>query len=135
MANPGTEPPPSKRTSRMASMAWAKVATNRPMANWLGLSRRNVCTIRGENCPMASWTTTMVMVRTSAARLTIEPATVERIWMAASGPPVNDHHDEDDQRRRGAACGQRHQHGHGAGGDGAEDGDEGHEEGEDADRD
>jgi len=46
------------------------------------------CTIRGENWPMASWTTTIVMVSTSAVRLTIEAATVERIAVAASGPPT-----------------------------------------------
>ncbi len=66
------------------------MATNRPMATWLGLSCRNVCTIRGENCPMANCTTTMVIVSTSAARLTIEAATVERMAMAMSGPPVKD---------------------------------------------
>ncbi len=37
---------------------------------------------------MASWTTTMVIVSTSAARLTIEAATVPRISVAASGPPT-----------------------------------------------
>ena len=62
---------------------------NNPMASWLGLSRRNVCTIRGENCPMASWTTTIVMVRTSAANETIETAIVVKMPSAASGPPVN----------------------------------------------
>ena len=30
-------------------MAWANVATNNPIANWLGLSCKNVCTMRGEN--------------------------------------------------------------------------------------
>ena len=34
---------------------------------------------RGENWPIASWTTTIVMVSTSAARLTIDSATVTRI--------------------------------------------------------
>ena len=43
-----------------------------------------------ENCPMASCTTTMVMVKTSAARLTIEAATVPKISIAASGPPLID---------------------------------------------
>ena len=37
---------------------------------------------------MASWTTTIVIVRTSAVRLTIEAATVERMYAAASGPPT-----------------------------------------------
>ena len=60
-----------------------------PIASWLGLSRRNVCTIRGENWPIASWTTTIVMVSTSAASDTIEAAMVERIATAASGPPVS----------------------------------------------
>ncbi len=87
MASPGTEPF-STSTSRRATIAWAKVATNRPMAIWLGLSCRNVCTMRGENCPMANCTTTMVIVNTSAARLTIEAATVDRMAMAMSGPPV-----------------------------------------------
>ena len=44
--------------------------------------------MRGENCPIASWTTTIVIVSTSAARLTIEAAIVVRITMAASGPPT-----------------------------------------------
>ena len=61
---------PRSRTSRRASIAWANVATKRPIAIWLGLSWRIVCTMRGENCPIASWTTTIVIVRTSAARLT-----------------------------------------------------------------
>ena len=69
-------------------MACTKVATKRPIANWLGLSCRMRCTIRGENWPIASWTTTIVIVRTSAARLTIEAATVPRISAAASGPPT-----------------------------------------------
>ena len=37
---------------------------------------------------MASCTTTIVIVSTSAARLTIDAATVPRISMAASGPPL-----------------------------------------------
>ena len=84
-----SSPPPPTRTSRIASMACANVATKMPIANWLGLSRRIRCTMRGENCPIASWTTTIVIVRTSAARLTIDVATAERITSAASGPPVN----------------------------------------------
>ena len=36
-------------------------------------------TIRGENWPIASWTTTIVIVSTSAVRLTIEAATVDRM--------------------------------------------------------
>ena len=70
-------------------MAWAKVATNKPIASWLGRSRRNVCTIRGENCPIASWTTTIVIVRTKAANETMDVAIVPRIPKAASGPPVS----------------------------------------------
>ena len=42
----------------------------------------------GRELPIASWTTTIVMVSTSAARLTIEAAMVVRITMAASGPPT-----------------------------------------------
>ena len=60
-------------------MAWTKVATKRPIASWLGLSRRMRWTMRGENWPIASWTTTIVIVSTSAVRLTIEAATVERM--------------------------------------------------------
>ena len=44
--------------------------------------------MRGENWPIASCTTTIVIVRTSAARLTIDVATAERMTRAASGPPV-----------------------------------------------
>ncbi len=89
-AMPGTWPVPSPLfvTSRNARIAWTKVATNRPIASWLGLSWRMRCTIRGENWPIASWTTTMVIVSTSAVRLTIDAATVERIAVAASGPPI-----------------------------------------------
>ena len=82
-------PPSSNCTSRSASIAWAKVATKRPIAIWLGLSRRIVCTMRGENCPIASWTTTIVIVRTSAVSVTIDAAIVVRIAIAASGPPVS----------------------------------------------
>ncbi len=89
-AIPGTLPVPSPLfvTSRRARMACTNVATNRPIANWLGLSRRIRCTIRGENWPIASWTTTIVIVSTSAVRLTIDAATVERITVAASGSPA-----------------------------------------------
>ena len=76
--------------SRSVSIACTKVAMKSPTAIWLGLSRRNVCTMRGENCPIASWTTTIVMVSTSAASDTIDAAMVERIWRAASGPPVSE---------------------------------------------
>ena len=87
---PGTCPVPSPLfvTSRTARIACTKVATKRPIANWLGLSRRIRCTIRGENWPIASWTTTIVIVRTRAVRLTIDAATVDRIAVAASGPPT-----------------------------------------------
>jgi hypothetical protein len=89
-AMPGTWPVPSPLfvTSRSARIACTNVATNRPIASWLGLSRRMRWTIRGENWPMASWTTTMVIVSTSAVRLTIDAATVERNAVAASGPPT-----------------------------------------------
>ena len=88
MATPGTCPSPSDCTSRRASMAWAKVATNKPIANWLGRSRRKVCTMRGENWPMANCTTTMVIANTSVASETIDTAIVSKIATAASGPPV-----------------------------------------------
>ncbi len=88
MATPGTCGSSPNCTSRMPSMACTNVATNSPIAIWLGLSRRIVCTMRGENCPIASWTTTIVIVRTSAVRVTIEAATVLRMASAASGPPV-----------------------------------------------
>ena len=74
----------------MVSIACTKVATNNPMAIWLGRSRSSRCTIRGENWPMASCTTTSTMVRTSAVRLTIEVATVVKIYSAASGVPTSD---------------------------------------------
>jgi len=87
-ATPGTCPGRSvlpRSTSRMASKEWTKVATNRPMASWLGRSRSRRCTMRGETGPIASWTTTRTMVRTSAVRLTIDAATVWRIANTASG--------------------------------------------------
>ena len=89
MAIPGTWPSPSNCTSRIATMAWANVATNSPIASWLGRSRRNVCTIRGENCPIANCTTTIVMVSTSVASDTMDTAIVVKIPIAASGPPVS----------------------------------------------
>ena len=92
IARPGTVSPATS-TSRSDSTAWANVATNRPMAIWLGLSCRNVCTMRGENWPMASCTTTIVIVSTSVARLTIDSATVERIGdrhVRPSGPLARD---------------------------------------------
>lgn len=76
------------RTWRMVSIACTKVATNSPIACWLGRSCRKVCTIRGENCAIASWTTTIVMDSTVATRLTSEPATAPRMASAASGPPM-----------------------------------------------
>ena len=69
-AMPGTLPDRRRCSSPRASarIACTKVATNRPIANWLGLSLNILCTIRGENWPIASWTTTIVIVNTSAAR-------------------------------------------------------------------
>lgn len=72
----------------MASMAWANVPANILIANWLGRSRRNGRTARGENWPMASWTTTIVMVSTRAVSDTMDAATVDRIMRAALGSPV-----------------------------------------------
>ena len=69
-------------------MAWANVATNRPIDSWLGRSRKNVCTILGENCPIANCTTTIVIVSTNVANDTIDTAIVVRMANAASGPPV-----------------------------------------------
>ena len=45
--------------------------------------------MRGENCPIANCTTTMVIVSTSVANDTIDAAIVVRIAIAASGPPVS----------------------------------------------
>jgi hypothetical protein len=45
--------------------------------------------MRGENWPIANWTTTMVIVRTRAASDTIDAAMVWRMAVAASGSPVN----------------------------------------------
>src|SRR4051812_1960073 len=86
-ARPGTVPA-SKFTSRRASIACANVATKSPMAIWLGLSCRIVWTMRGENWPIASCTTTIVTVRTSAHSVPSGAAVVLRIAAAASGPPV-----------------------------------------------
>ena len=72
----------------MAIIACANVATNKPIDNWLGRSCRNVCTIRGENWPIANCTTTIVIVSTNVANDTIDTAMVVRIANAASGPPV-----------------------------------------------
>lgn len=91
MAMPGTLPPSaeSKRISRRVRIAWANVPTKRPIATWLVVSWRIVRTIRGENCPIANCTTTIVIVRTSAASVTMDVATVLRMIRAASGPPVS----------------------------------------------
>ena len=88
---PGTLPvlSPLFVTSRRARIECTNVATKSPIASWLGLSCRMRWTIRGENWPIASWTTTIVIVRTRAVRLTIEAATVPRISVAASGPPTS----------------------------------------------
>ncbi len=67
------------------------------------MSRRIRCTIRGENCPIASWTTTIVMVSTSAARLTIETAIVFRIAVAEVGRPTSACGTEQDVARAEAA--------------------------------
>ena len=48
------------------------------------MPRRIVCTIRGENCPIANCTTTIVIVNTNAARLTIDVAIDDR-HSASSG--------------------------------------------------
>ena len=91
MASPGTGSPGSvDMILRMASIEWANVATKTPIASWLGRSRRMARTMRGENCPMASCTTTKTMVRTRPVRVTIDVATLPRIINAASGPPVTD---------------------------------------------
>ena len=43
----------------MAIIANTNMPTKTPIASWLGLSFRIVCTIRGENWPMANCTTTL----------------------------------------------------------------------------
>ena len=45
--------------------------------------------MRGENCPIANCTTTIVIVSTSVANDTIDTAIVVRMPIAASGPPVS----------------------------------------------
>ncbi len=60
-----------------------------PIASWLGRSWRIVRTIRGENCPIASCTTTRTIVSTMPVSMIIDAATVPRIASAASGPPVS----------------------------------------------
>src|SRR6185436_18535638 len=94
IASPGTNPFRSLRdgaaTSRITSIAWAKVATNTPIANWLGRSRRMVRITRGVNCPIANWTTTIVMVSTRPVSVTMDIATVVRMASAASGSPESD---------------------------------------------
>jgi hypothetical protein len=69
-------------------MAWMKVAANRPMASWLGRSSSSERTIRGENWPMASCTTTSATVSTRVVIDTIEVAKVLRADSTALGPPV-----------------------------------------------
>jgi hypothetical protein len=44
--------------------------------------------MRGENWPIASYTTTIVIVSTNAVSDTIDAAIVDKIPSAASGPPV-----------------------------------------------
>src|SRR4029453_6231928 len=94
IASPGTNPVGSLRdgaaTSRITSIACANVATNTPIANWLGRSRRIVRITRGVNWPIANCTTTIVMVRTKTVSVTIDIATVVRMASAASGSPESD---------------------------------------------
>jgi hypothetical protein len=90
IVSPGTDPwSVNERTSLIASMAWANVPAKTPIANWLGRSRRNGRTARGENWPMANWTTTIVIVSTRAVSDTMDAATVERMMRAALGSPVS----------------------------------------------
>ena len=71
-------------------MACTNVATKSPTRELAWLVPQEVCwTMRGENCPIANWTTTMVIVRTSAARRHHRAAIVVRIAVADVGPPVN----------------------------------------------
>jgi hypothetical protein len=69
------------------SPSTAKVATNTPIASWLGRSRRIVRSTLGVNWPIANWTTTIVIVKTRPVSVTLDAATVVRIASAGSGSP------------------------------------------------
>ena len=68
----------SVRTLARMSRAKTKVATNIPSTAWLKRSRRNVRVTRGESCELASCSTSMVTVKTSAVKLIIAPEIAER---------------------------------------------------------
>jgi hypothetical protein len=85
---PGTVPVSEPRTSRRVSTATTNVAPNKPIASWLNRSESSADTMRGENWPMASCTTTSVKVSTTVVSETIEEAKTDRVVCAPLGVPV-----------------------------------------------
>jgi hypothetical protein len=86
-ARPGTST--SAPTSRSTISEYSAVATNVPKQCWLGRSRRNVRSTRGENWVLASCSATIVIENTVPVNAIVEPEMAERTWRALSGPRPN----------------------------------------------
>ena len=88
MAIDGTNSWPSvERTSRSTTSVKMNVATNKPRTTWFCRSARNVRNTRGDSWLEASWSTSMVTVKTRPVKVSIDWAMVERKLRAPSGVP------------------------------------------------
>ena len=76
-------------TARCTTMAYTKVDTNTPSANWMARSRRKARSTRGENCPLVSCSTTMVMENTRPVNAIMAWVIDDRKLRAPSGGPGN----------------------------------------------
>ena len=75
-------------TAPSASTEYTKVATNAPRLNWVPISRMKLRNMRGPNCWDASWSTRMVIEKTTPATVMTAAAIAMRICRAASGLPL-----------------------------------------------
>ncbi len=75
------------RTVRSTARAYTNDAVNTPSVAWVVRLARKLSSRRGVNCDWASWSTTMVIEKTSPVTEIIALAMVERRLRAPSGPP------------------------------------------------
>src|SRR3954452_9259054 len=88
IVTPGTGAPGPVSIARSEDRQNVKVAANTAIANWSRRSSSSALTIRGENCPIASWIATRVTVRTVVVSGTTAEVIVARICAASVAFPV-----------------------------------------------
>ncbi len=73
--------------ARWTTMEYTKVETNTPRENWMVRSRRNPRSTRGENCPLVSCSTTIVIENTRPVKAIIAWVIEDKKLLAPDGDP------------------------------------------------